>query len=39
MWQHLPATRLNGYFGHIGDMRTGDVMQQKNAMLPIGCFS
>ena len=33
MWQHFPVTRLNDFHGHIGDMRAGVVVQQKNSML------
>ena len=38
MWQHFPAKHLNGFLGHIGDMRVGVVVQQKNSMLPIRYF-
>ena len=38
MRQHFPATCLNGFLGHNGDMRAGIVMQQKNSMLPIRSF-
>ena len=38
VWQYFPATRLIGSLGHIGDMRAGVVVQQKNSMLPIGSF-
>ena len=34
----LPATCLNGFLGHIGDMRAGVVAQQKNSMLLIMFF-
>ena len=32
------ATRLNGFLGHNGEMRTDVVAQQNNAMLPIKTF-
>ena len=35
MWQHFPDLCLNGFLGHVGDMRAGGVVQQKNSMLPI----
>lgn len=38
VWQHFPAMRLNGFLGHIGDMRAGVIVQQKNSMLPIRSF-
>ena len=34
-WQHFPATCLNVFLGHIGDMRAGVVVQQEDSMLPI----
>ena len=34
---HMTATGLNGFLGHIGDMRSG-VAQQKNSMPPIRFF-
>ena len=38
MWQHFPAKRLNGFLGHIGDVRAGVVVLQKNGMSPIRSF-
>ena len=33
MWQPTTATCLNGFVGHIGDMRAGVVVQQWNTIL------
>ena len=34
----LPSHTLNGFFGHIDDLKADVFMQQKNSMLPIRSF-
>ena len=38
MWEHFPATLLNVFLGHIGNMRSGVAVPKKNSMLPNRSF-
>ena len=38
MWQHFPATCLNGFLGHICHIRAGVVVQKKKYILTIRPF-